>query len=79
DYDLLLVPGGTLNADNLRLDEDAQRIAKSFASGGRPIASICHGPWLLVEPGLATGKTVTSYKPVKTDVLNAGGTWKDVE
>lgn len=79
DYDLLLVPGGTLNADNLRLDEDAQRIAKSFASGGRPIASICHGPWLLVETGLVKGKTLTSYKSVKTDVINAGGTWKDVE
>lgn len=79
DFDLLLVPGGTLNADNLRLDTDAQRIATSFASSGRPIASICHGPWLLVETGLVKGKTLTSYTSVKTDVENAGGTWKDVE
>ncbi|MBM6622016.1 type 1 glutamine amidotransferase [Micrococcaceae bacterium RIT802] len=79
DFDLLLVPGGTLNADNLRLDTDAQRIAQSFASSGRPIASICHGPWLLVETGLLKGKTLTSYTSVKTDVENAGGTWKDVE
>jgi len=79
DFDLLLVPGGTLNADNLRLDPDAQRLAKAFASSGRPIASICHGPWLLVETGLVRGKTLTSYTSVKTDVQNAGGTWKDVE
>ena len=77
DFDLLLIPGGTLNADNLRLDADAQRIAKSFAGSGRPIASICHGPWLLVETGLAKGKTLTSYTSIKTDVVNAGGTWKD--
>jgi len=77
DFDLLLVPGGTLNADNLRLDAGAQRIAKSFAASGRPVASICHGPWLLVETGLVKGKTLTSYKSIKTDVINAGGTWKD--
>lgn len=77
DYDLLLVPGGTINADTLRLDEDAQRIATAFASSGRPIASICHGPWLLVETGLVDGKTLTSYRSVKTDIVNAGGTWKD--
>lgn len=79
DYDLLLVPGGTINADTLRLDEDAQKIAKAFASSGRPIASICHGPWLLVETGLVAGKTLTSYRSVKTDIVNAGGTWRDEE
>lgn len=77
DYDLLLLPGGTLNADNLRLDTNAQDLAKSFAAAGKPVASICHGPWLLVETGLVKGKTLTSYKSVKTDVVNAGGTWKD--
>lgn len=77
EYDLLLLPGGTLNADTLRLDQDAQRIAKAFASSGRPIASICHGPWLLVETGLVNGKTLTSYESVKVDVTNAGGTWVD--
>ena len=77
DFDLLLIPGGTLNADNLRLDNDAQRIVKSFAATGRPVASICHGPWLLVETGLVKNKTLTSYASIKTDVINAGGTWKD--
>ncbi|WP_016997549.1 DJ-1/PfpI family protein [Kocuria atrinae] len=75
EYDLLLLPGGTLNADTLRLDEDAQKIAKAFASSGRPIASICHGPWLLVQTGLVDGKTLTSYESIKVDVVNAGGTW----
>ena len=77
EYDLLLLPGGTLNADTLRLDEDAQKLAKTFASSGRPVASICHGPWLLVETGLVDGKTLTSYQSVKTDIVNAGGNWVD--
>ncbi|MGP5724403.1 type 1 glutamine amidotransferase domain-containing protein [Arthrobacter rhombi] len=78
-YDLLLLPGGTLNADALRLDENAQRLAKAFASSSRPVASICHGPWLLVETGLTRGKTLTSYLSMKTDVQNSGGSWKDQE
>lgn len=78
-YDLLLLPGGTINADALRLDEDAQRIAKAFTASSRPVASICHGPWLLVETGLTRGKTLTSYLSIKTDVINSGGTWKDQE
>ncbi|GGL79648.1 type 1 glutamine amidotransferase domain-containing protein [Glutamicibacter protophormiae] len=78
-FDLLLVPGGTLNADNLRVDDEAQRIIKSFAATGRPVASICHGPWLLVETGLVRGKTLTSYQSIKTDVVNAGGQWVDEE
>ena len=76
-YDLLVLPGGTISADTLRLDEDAQKIATAFASSGRPVASICHGPWLLVETGLVKGKTLTSYRSVKTDIVNAGGTWVD--
>lgn len=79
EFDLLLIPGGTLNADNLRVDADAQRIVKSFAAAGRPVASICHGPWLLVETGLVKNKTLTSYTSIKTDVINAGGMWKDEE
>lgn len=79
EFDLLLVPGGTLNADNLRLDVEALRIVRSFAESGRPVASICHGPWLLVETGLVKNKTLTSYKSIKTDIINAGGTWKDEE
>lgn len=79
EYDLLLLPGGTLNADALRLNEDAQKIAKSFVSSGRPVASICHGPWLLVETGVVDGKTLTSYASLKTDITNAGGNWVDQE
>lgn len=77
EYDLLLLPGGTLNADALRLDQDAQKTAKAFASSGRPVAALCHGPWLLVETGLVKGKTLTSYVSVKTDIVNGGGTWVD--
>ena len=78
-YDLLLVPGGTLNADALRLDEQALALARAFADAAKPIAAICHAPWLLVEAGLLNGKTLTSYASVKTDVVNAGGSWRDVE
>jgi len=78
-YDLLLVPGGTLNADSLRLQEEAVTLVKAFASSGRPVAAICHGPWLLVEAGLVDGKRLTSYPSLTTDVRNAGGTWVDEE
>ncbi len=78
-YDILVVPGGTLNADSLRLNDHAQRIVKSFASSGRPVASLCHGPWLLVETGLVKDKRATSYISVKTDISNAGGIWEDSE
>jgi len=77
DYDLLLVPGGTLNADSLRLDAEAIAIVRAFTSSGRPIAAICHGPWALVEAGAVDGKTLTSYASLKTDIRNAGGSWVD--
>ncbi|MFB6425950.1 type 1 glutamine amidotransferase domain-containing protein [Streptomyces microflavus] len=76
-YDLLLVPGGTLNADTLRLQDATIRIVSSFAASGRPVAAICHGPWALVEGGYVRGKTLTSYASLKTDITNAGGTWVD--
>jgi protease I len=76
-YDLLLVPGGTLNADHLRQDEDAVRTVQSFVSSGRPVAAICHGPWALVEADLLRGKTLTSYASLRTDIRNAGGHWVD--
>lgn len=79
DYDLLLVPGGTINADNLRLDEQAVGLVRAFASSGRPIAAICHGPWALVEAGVLGGVTLTSYPSLRTDVRNAGGEWRDEE
>lgn len=76
-YDLLLVPGGTINADNLRLQDDAVAIVAEFAGSGRPVAAICHGPWSLVEADLVRGKTLTSYPSLATDVRNAGGEWVD--
>ncbi|MFF8556898.1 type 1 glutamine amidotransferase domain-containing protein [Streptomyces sp. NPDC015501] len=76
-YDLLLVPGGTLNADSLRLEDATTRIVSSFAASGRPVAAICHGPWALIEGGYVDGKTLTSYASLRTDLTNAGGTWVD--
>lgn len=78
-FDLLLVPGGTLNADALRLLPDAVAAVEAFASSGRPIAAICHGPWALVEADRLKGATLTSYPSLATDVRNAGGTWVDQE
>ncbi|MYR29651.1 MULTISPECIES: type 1 glutamine amidotransferase domain-containing protein [unclassified Streptomyces] len=78
DHQLLLLPGGTLNADQLRLDDKALALVKAFASSGRPIAAICHGPWALVEADLVRGKTLTSYPSLRTDILNAGAaSWVD--
>ena len=77
DFDLLLVPGGTINADTLRQDDTAVGLVKAFASSGRPVAAICHGPWALVEAGLVQGKELTSFPSLATDVRNAGGSWVD--
>jgi protease I len=77
DYDLLLVPGGTINADTLRQDDAAVALVKAFASAGAPVAAICHGPWLLVEAALLTGKELTSFPSLRTDATNAGGSWVD--
>ena len=77
DYDLLLIPGGTLNADSLRLEKSAVDIVRQFAGSGRPIAAICHGPWALVEAGVVQGATLTSYPSLETDLRNAGATWVD--
>jgi protease I len=77
DGDLLLVPGGTINADTLRLQPAAVALVDRFARSGRPVAAICHGPWAVVEAGCARGATLTSYPSLATDVRNAGGTWVD--
>lgn len=77
DYDLLLIPGGTINADTLRTENDATALVTAFAGAGKTIAAICHGPWVLVESGVLDGKTLTSYESVATDVRNAGGSWVD--
>jgi protease I len=80
DFDALVIPGGTVNADTLRLDENAQHLTKEFADAGKVIAAICHGPWLLINAGVITGKTLTSYPSIRLDLENAGAAgWLDVE
>ena len=79
DYDGLLIPGGVANGDFLRADEDAVKFTAAFATAHKPIASICHGPWVLVEAGIVKGRTITSWPSLQTDVRNAGGTWVDEE
>lgn len=74
-YDLLLLPGGSINADTLRLDAQAVAITKAFAEAGKPIAAICHAPWTLIEAGAVEGKRLTSYASLQTDLRNAGGDW----
>ncbi|GHC81100.1 glutamine amidotransferase [Nocardiopsis terrae] len=73
DYDALVVPGGTVNPDNLRSDGDAVRFVRDFVARGKPVAAICHGPWILVEADVVRGRTLTSYPSIRTDIRNAGG------
>jgi protease I len=77
--DALVVPGGTVNADTLRTDETAQALVRAVAGAGKPLAVICHGPWLLVSAGLVEGRRLTSYPSLAVDVRNAGGEWVDEE
>ena len=77
DYDVLVLPGGQINPDVLRVNGTALSLIKAFAEAGKPIAAICHAPWLLIETGLIKGHRATSYKSIKTDVANAGATWVD--
>jgi len=79
DFDGVVIPGGVANGDFLRADEDACAFVAAFATAKKPIASICHGPWILVETGIVKGRTITSWPSLKTDVENAGGTWVDEE
>lgn len=78
-FDALVIPGGTLNSDALRVNERAQQLARSFAADGKLIAAVCHGPWLLAETELSVGKNLTSYSSIRTDLVNAGATWVDEE
>ena len=78
-YDALLLPGGVMNPDQLRMNPDAVRFVKHFLEQAKPVAAICHGPWMLVEAGAVRGRTITSWPSLKTDVRNAGGTWVDEE
>ncbi|WP_375502282.1 type 1 glutamine amidotransferase domain-containing protein [uncultured Jatrophihabitans sp.] len=79
DFDALVLPGGTTNSDQLRMDINAVTLVAAFAGAGKPIAAICHGPWTLVEAGVVRGKTVTSWPSLKTDLRNAGAEWRDEE
>jgi protease I len=79
DYDALLVPGGVANPDRLRASEQAVAFVRQFAERDKPIASICHGPWVLVEADAVRGRTLTSWPSLKTDITNAGGEWEDKE
>ncbi len=79
DYDAVVVPGGTVGADRLRMEEDVVRFVRSFFEAGKPVAAICHGPWVLVEAGVLEGRQLTSYPSLRTDIENAGGSWVDQE
>jgi protease I len=79
DYDLLVIPGGTVNADTIRQDADAQRLVREFASAGKPVAAICHGPWLLIDAGVVDSKSLTSYASIRPDLTNAGADWVDAQ
>jgi protease I len=79
DYDALLIPGGVGNPDQLRGDENAVEFVRQFGESGKPMAVICHGPWMLVESGLARGRKLTSWPTLRTDIVNAGGEWVDEE
>jgi protease I len=79
NFDVVVVPGGTLNADALRRNADAQHIVQKISGAGKPVAAICHAPWLLVEAGLARGAELTSYSTLQSDLKNAGAAWQDRE
>ncbi|MGD0674193.1 MAG: type 1 glutamine amidotransferase domain-containing protein [Polyangiaceae bacterium] len=78
-YDALLLPGGVMNPDKLRLSHPAIQFIRSFAASGKPIAAICHGPWTLIDAGFVQGKTMTSWPSLQTDLRNAGAHWVDQE
>lgn len=79
EYDALVVPGGVANPDALRMDDDAVAFVRDFVASGKPVAVICHGPWVLVEAGVVDGRRLTSWPSLRTDVRNAGGDWVDEE
>lgn len=79
DYNALVIPGGVINPDLMRRNDDCIHFAKSFLEAGKPVAAICHGPQLLIETGLLEGREMTSFHSIKTDLINAGVNWKDKE
>lgn len=79
DFDALLLPGGVMNPDQLRMNPQAVEFVKQFTKAGKPVAAICHGPWTLLEAGAVRGRTITSWPSLKTDLTNAGAHWVDKE
>ena len=79
DYDGLVLPGGVMNPDKLRADDDAVAFVREFVEAGKPVGAICHGPWTLVEAGVVDGREMTSYPSIQTDLRNAGANWVDRE
>lgn len=79
NYDALLLPGGVMNPDKLRMNREAVEFVRSFFSSGKPVAAICHGPWTLIEADAVRGRTLTSYASIRTDLKNAGANWVDRE
>jgi protease I len=79
DYDALVLPGGVLNPDKLRVLPEVRAFVRAFVDGGKPIAAICHGPWTLIDAGVVHGKRMTSWPSLQTDLGNAGATWVDQE
>jgi protease I len=77
DYDALVLPGGQINPDLLRIEPEAVAFVRSFAESGKPLAAICHGPWMLVEADVVQGVAMTSYRSIRTDLVNAGAEWRD--
>src|SRR5947209_7602461 len=77
DFDAVMLPGGALNADALRMVPQAQQLVRQMQQAGKPMAIICHAPWLLVSSGLVRGRTLTSYYTIQDDIRNAGGNWVD--
>jgi len=77
EFDALVLPGGQMNPDKLRMDKGAVAFVKALAESGKPVAAICHGPWTLIEAGVVKGKTMTSWPSVSTDLKNAGAHWVD--
>jgi len=76
-FDALVLPGGTINADTLRIDTDAQKFVTAFFEADKPVASICHGPWILIEVGQVKGRRMTSFESISSDLKNAGADWVD--
>lgn len=79
DYDALMLPGGVMNPDKMRRDEKVQRFIRAFFEAGKPVAAICHAPWVLIDAGVIEGRRVTSYPSLQMDLKNAGADWVDQE